>query len=442
MDLYERFKGSEEGVPVLTRSFPIENYSKINNKLANDFFGDIVNTKIGYFAGKPVSYKYVEQDEAGEVVKSTDANVLLGGFIKRNQMADLDSETAKMAAITGLGARLCYDNLEGEAAVINVPPWECVFICDEIGITDSPYAIRYYEVDHRGKKVTRAEFYDDTMISFWVRNDGDDGAEFVPDPGEPPAPHLMSGCPLIAFPNNEEMIGDAERVLSLIDGYDRCLSDVNSEVEQFRLAYLILHGVNVTEEQLDKLRQTCALNIPDETGGAEFVTKNLNDVAVENHLNRLEDNILRFAQSVKFTDESFGTASGVALKFKLFNLESKCIVAERKFTKALYHQFGVLAGYFKKAGITYDPWQMEFQFVRNFPLNLLDEAQTLSTLRGNVSDLTASSQMSLIDHPEKEIAQMKAEQDEYRKAEAELNAAMGDEFTNVNSPFQPASASS
>lgn len=437
--LYERYKGSDEGVPIFNREFPIKNYSKINSKLANDYFSDIIHTKVGYFAGKPVSYKYVKQNaDTGDIEETTDVNVLLNGFIKRNQIVDLDSETAKMAAITGLAARLCYiaktpEGQKPEAAIINIPPWETVFISDEIGITDAPYAIRYYQVERNGKKFTRAEFYDEVQVSFWIREETSEAAvngPFIPDPMEQPTPHFMDGCPLLAFPNNEEMIGDAEKVLSLIDGYDRTISDVNSEIEQFRLAYLIFRGVTLTTEQIDALRQTSALSIPDGDGGAEFVTKNLNDVAIENHLTRLDQNIMYFSQSARFTDESFGTASGVALKFKIFPLESKCIIAENKFKKALYRQFKVLSGFFAKQGIKYDPWQMEFDFIRNFPLNLLEEAQTLATLKGLVSDQTAYSQMSFIEDAGKEIALMKVQEDEYRQAEAELNAAMTEDSEN------------
>ena len=424
--LHERFKGTQAGVPVLNRTFPIENASKVNNKLANDFFGDIINTKIGYFAGKPVSYKYTIRDADGGSTKSEDVDTKLKGFLKRNQIADLDAESAKIAAITGMATRLCYNNLDGEAQIINVPPWECIFISDEIGITDAPYAIRYYQIEIGDKKYTKAEFYDDVNITFWIReDDGTAATAFKLDESEEknPAPHLMAGCPLICFPNNEEMIGDCDKVLSLIDGYDRTLSDVNSEIEQFRLAYLAFYGSVPKQEDLDTLRKTGVIGFPESSDRAEYITKNLNDVAVENHLNRLEDNIVELAQSVRFSDESFGQASGVAMKFKLFNLESKCMISERKFIKALFRQFRVLSGYFAKKGITYDPWEFEFVFTRNFPLNLMDEAQSLQALRGNVSDETAYSQMSFIDDPVKEIERKKAEDEEYNKARADIMAA-------------------
>lgn len=430
--LYERFKGTDKGVPILTRTFPVETASKVNNKLANDFFSDIVNTKTGYFMGNPVTYKYTEQDEDGSLIETTDADVLLQGFLKKNQVADLDSESAKMAAICGFAARLCYVNTEGTVSMLNVPPWETIFISDELGITDAPYAIRYYVVERGDKKYVKAEFYDEETITFFVREGGIDenvDTEFQLDSSEPanPQAHLMAGCPVICFPNNEELQGDCEKVLTLIDGYDKTLSDVNSEIEQFRLAYLAFYGSSPSDDELARLRQTGVIGFPDKDDRAEYITKNLNDVTVQNHLMKLEENIIYFAQSVRFTDEAFGNASGVAMKFKLFCLESKCKTAERKFIKSLYRMFTVLSGYYDKRGISYDPWNFEFVFTRNFPLNLLDEAQSLATLKGLVSDETAYGQMSFIDDPAKEIEKVKAEQEEYIKAEAEINAAMGGE---------------
>lgn len=128
------------------------------------------------------------------------------------------------------------------------------------------------------------------------------------------------------------------------------------------------------------------------------------------HLNRLEDNILRFAKSVNFNDEQFGgTISGVALKFKLFNLESKCITTERKFTASFRKQFKLLSGTWTKKGITFDPAKIWFQFKRNFPLNLLDEAQASATLKGLVSESTRLSLLSFIDDVEWEKQQMDEE---------------------------------
>jgi len=93
----------------------------------------------------------------------------------------------------------------------------------------------------------------------------------------------LTWCRIIVFPNNEEQQGDAEKVLSLIDAYDRTLSDVNSEVEQFRLAYMAFYGYDPDEETLKKAARTGAFGLDEKTEGVgiEFITKDLNDAVIE-----------------------------------------------------------------------------------------------------------------------------------------------------------------
>lgn len=407
INLYERYKASVIGVPIFSRQVP--DYEKVNNKLNNDFFSEIVDTKVGYFMGKPIVYS-VDREAPGYEV----ANQTLQDFNIKNNIEDLDSETAKIAAICGLGARLLYIDKEGNERVMNVPPWECIFIYDR-SINEPQYAMRYYPMKvqegDRFHDRYRVEWYDQETVTFYIE---DETGMFVLDETEPvnPLPHMYDGIPLIPFPNNEEMQGDCEKVLSLIDAYDRTLSDVNSEIEAFRLAYMVFYGFTPDEETIEQAKQTGAFGVSDPETGAkiEFLTKQMNDTIIENHLNRLEQNILRFAKSVNFGDEQFaGNLSGVAMKYKLFALESKCITAERKFTAALRQQFKLLASAWQKKGIPIDYTDIWFQFKRNFPLNLMDEAQTSATLKGLVSERTRLSLLSFIDDVDWEIEQMERE---------------------------------
>ena len=116
------------------------------------------------------------------------------------------------------------------------------------------------------------------------------------------------------------------------------------------------------------------------------------------------------------------------MKYKMFSLESKCILAERKFTKALYKLFSVLSGYYSKKNVVIDPYKMKFVFSRNFPLNLLDEAQTTATLRGNVSEETRLSKLSFVDDPGKEMERMKKDlEDQYAMVDLEKTNTGGEE---------------
>lgn len=407
INLYNRYKAAENGVPIFTRTTP--DYDAINNKLNNDFFSEIIDTKVGYFMGKPITYKVDDNAENKDAVDE-----VLRDFNRRNNIEDLDSETAKFAAICGYGARLLYIDEEGQPRAMNLPPWEVIFVKDR-SLDEPQFALRYYTVtvyDGATKyDRLRAEWYDDTNVTFYIQ---DGNGEFVLDPTEEPKPHMFDGVPVIEFPNNEERQGDADKVLSLIDAYDRTLSDVNSEIEAFRMAYLAFYGFAPQQEDIEKARETGAFGIPPVPGvetKIEFLTKNLNDSIIEHHLDRLEQNILRFAKTVNFGDEQFaGNLSGVAMKYKLFALESKCITAERKFMAALRRQFKILATVWRERdNLNVDYTDITYHFTRNLPVNYLDEAQTSATLKGLVSEETRLSLLSFVSDVQAEMDRMARE---------------------------------
>ena len=419
LSLYNRYKTQD--LPILNREF--EDKNKINRKLNNSFDSEIVDTKVGYFIGYPISYQVDKAQQGAEKVNAT-----LSDFILRNSVDDLDSETVKMATICGYAARLLYIDRDGLERVMAVNPWEVILVYDR-SINEPQFALRYYDVvikeGKKDKTRTRVEWYDDTTVTYYIQ---DDQGDYVLDISEPmnPQPHLFDLVPLIIFPNNEEMQGDAEKVLNLIDAYDRTLSDVNSEIEQFRLAYMAFYGYDPDEETLAKARQTGAFGL-DEKGegvGIEFITKQMNDAVIENHLNRLEANIMRFGKTVNMIDESFASnLSGVAIRYKLMALETKCITMERKMTAALRQQFRVLATAWTKKGIPVDYTNIYFQFKRNLPVNLLDEAQTTAQLKGMVSERTRLSQLSFVDDVEWELEEMAKDQE----GRVDLDKEDGDE---------------
>lgn len=141
-----------------------------------------------------------------------------------------------------------------------------------------------------------------------------------------PTPHLFKYCPVFAIPNNDELQGDADKVISLIDGVDRAFSNMADEVEQFRLAYLLYIGYEPDEKDIEAMVKTGALWIPESANGEDirWLTKELDPTYVEAFLDRAEANITRFAKHVNFTDAAFGSdITGPAMRYKLFALETK-----------------------------------------------------------------------------------------------------------------------
>ena len=178
-------------------------------------------------------------------------------------------------------------------------------------------------------------------------------------------------------------------MLHLIDGYNMALSDASSEITQTRLAYIVLRGMGLDEEMIHDLNKTGAFELFDKDMDVSYLTKDVNDTMIENHLNRLEKNIMRFSNSVNFNTEEFnGNVPIIGMKLKLMSLENKCMTFERKMTAMLRYQFKVILSALKRKGmnINKDTYlDVFFKFTRNIPINKLEEAQVLSTLNGQVS---------------------------------------------------------
>jgi SPP1 family phage portal protein len=428
LGLYERYRAAIEGVPILQRN-PIdyEDFEtgaikridhKVNNRLNNSFDAEIVDTKVGYMFGHAISY---DVDKELATVDSLKKELDL--FNLRNNIADKDSEWGKKSAICGYGARIAYIDRDAKERIKNINPWETIIFSNE-DITEPTYALRYWNVKDDEWK---AEFYDD---SYYITYTSKNGLDF--DQVEKKL-HMFDYCPLFGLPNNEELQADVEKVLSLIDAYDRTLSDANNEIEQYRLAYLVLRGLGADEETLTNLKKSGVFELFDKDDDVSYLTKDINDTLIENHLDRLEENILRFAKSVNFSDESFGgTITGVAMRFKLLALENKCITMERKMTAALRYQFKVLCSAWNKRKLCEkdDYLSVWAGFKRNLPANILDEAQTTAQLRGNVSEKTRLSLLSFVDDVDYELEEMKKEQDEYTQL---LGSVGGEDFGSQSS---------
>lgn len=413
--LYERYEAIDGAVPIFTREPRFDDEEKpINNKLNNDFFGEIIDFKTGYFAGKPVSYSYSDTEESkddtgGEEARDI-ASKVLTDFVTRNNMYDVDMEVTKMASICGYAGRLLYHDEDGNERVMPVKPFECI-VLSNTSITEPQYAVRYYmTTDIHDNEVWHAEFYDSEKIKYY-----EGSLSSLKDTGKEDE-NLYGYCPLQAIPNNGEMLGDAEKVLTLIDGYDRALSDNSNDVESFSNAYMIFENVNMDEKERTKGQRSGAFQYwsgSQSQGKIYFLTKDVNDAFTENHLNRLEDNIYRFSKTLNLNDETFGTASGVSLKFRLTGLETKCGMFQAKMQSAGVYMFKLLAESWRKKRIDIDPLQCCMDFKRNFPLDLLSEAQSVQALiNAGVPKRVAYAQLSFVDDVQYLLDEIEAEKED------------------------------
>lgn len=402
--LYDEYTGD---VPILSRQYEYNAESKINERLPHDFRGYIVDNCLGYLFGMPITYSLDKRGYASDQEYES-AYGALKKFRIGNSLADLDAETGKIASICGTASRLLYV-LSGttDVRIMSVYPWETVFIRDP-SLDEPQYAMRYYDYEvyegiNKERTVTHVEWYDrENYTEYETQADG----TFAIVKG--PLPHLFYEVPLIEFPNNEERQGDFEKVSRLIDGYDNLVSDVQSELEEFRQAYLVSIGAELGADVVKEARQTGAFNLPEPNSSLTFLVKAIQDGAVENHKKTLVENIHKFSKSVDMSDEKFsGSAeSGESRKWKLLALENKAIVKERKFKKGLRRQMNLLSRILTNLGTKIEDDAISYSFSRNIPIELSHEASVLVQLHGHVSEDTRLGLASFIDDVQKEKDQM------------------------------------
>lgn len=440
---YERYKASLRGTPIFNRE--AVDFMKVNNKINNSFMSEVVDTKQGYMVGMPVTYsakRYLlpyndtpDHEIELENKKYTDMSNLVTTFCRKNNIHDLNMETIKMMAIMGNASRLLYIDENAEARVMNIDASECIFIYNNTK-TSLDIAIRYYwkrshSLDAETGKLTLSK---DLVFEVYTKDEiytyKSDSMDFMTEVTlVSRMPHLFGRVPLFEFINNDERQGDCDKALATIDAYDRSLSDLSSELEQFRLAYLALYGLKAEKGDLEKMAQTGAFEMTKD-GRVEFITKKIDIASALKFLDRLENNIIRFTKSVNFKDETFyGNLSGAAVKYKLMQLEEKASVAQVKFEHADDYMWQALASIYNLLGKELDPLAVQRRFVRNIPVNTLEEARIQNNLKGALSTGTRLELAPFISDPEAELRKLQEEAEKAKKTG--INLLGSDFYDNI-----------
>lgn len=399
-NLHKRYEALDGKVPIFLREPRFEEENPLNNQINNDFLGEIVDFSTGYFAGKPFIYTYddtkeAEEDTGGEEARD-EASKELSDFVTRNNMFDVDMDVTKYATIAGYAGRMFYFDKEGKERCMALPSYETI-VLSETDITEPKYGIRYYKtIGLNGEEIWKAEFDDGKTIRFYEGTRG--GLTEIP---EKSIPNLFGFCAIQGIPRNSEMMGDAEKVMALIDAYDRAISDANNENEGFANAYMAFENVQMDDEEIQKGQRSGAFQYYTGSNGGNihFITKDINDSFIEHHLDRLEENIYRFSKTPDLTDENFaGQSTGIALKFKLTGVETKCGMFQAKMQSAGVYMFKLLASSWSKKQIACDPLQCYITFKRNFPVDVQAESTAVqSMINAGMPKRKAFEQYSFVD---------------------------------------------
>lgn len=381
---------------------------KPNNKLAHGYCEYVTNTISGYFMGVNVKY-------------NSDNKEYLQAFndiMKDNFDADENFELAKKASIFGFSTEILYQNEKAQSRYKRIDPKEMILI---FGTNLDSYllaAIRIYVTsDLNGDKTEYAEVYLPDRVLYMQRRF--EAAVFI-QTGE--APHYFGEVPVVIYLNNEEMRGDFERLVEIVDAYDKSQSDTANDFEYFTDAYLVLQGYSGLDEEdsddpeeqaqaYSNMRKNRVMYL-DKEGKAYFLTKDINDTALENYKNRLNSDIHKFGMVPDLSDKNFaGDLSGVAIRFKIVPLEQKTMIKQNKFKTALAKRREMLTNILNiKLGKTWDYREIEEEFTRNLPTNTKEETETILMLEDVVSKRTLLELLPQVDDVDQELDRLAEEQ--------------------------------
>jgi SPP1 family phage portal protein len=171
-------------------------------------------------------------------------------------------------------------------------------------------------------------------------------------------------------------------------------------------------GVTLDDDGVRHIRDNRIINFEGENAEklvVEFLNKPESDTTQENLLDRTERLIFQISMVANISDENFGAATGIALKYKLQAMSNLEKTKERKFTSGMNRRYKLLFGH-PSSKVPKDAWiQLHYRFTPNIPANLLEEAQIAAQMEGITSHETQLKVLSVVDDVEGELEKIEEE---------------------------------
>lgn len=367
---------------------------KPDNRIAVNFAKYITDTMNGFFMGIPV--KITAEDE--RIQKAVDF------FNAFNDVDDHNAELSKICSIYGRAYEMYFVDEDGNIGMQATAPDESFIIYDNSILNRTKAYVRYYK--DTDDNLIKGSVSDNSVVRYF--NFDGSRVRFVDEEKI----HGFDGVPAVEYVENKERMGIYESAMSQINAFNKALSEKANDVDYFADAYMKILGPRLDESEKQFIRDNRIINFEGyENITVDFMAKPNADTTQENLVNRLERLIFITSMVANVSDEQFGTASGIALKYRMLSMNNLAQMKERKFT----------AGFNKRYKLVFsnpilqmakDDWlKLSYQFTRNYPVNLADEADTAGKLSGITSKRTQLSVISAVKSVDDELEQIQNEQD-------------------------------
>ncbi|MGM0124693.1 SPP1 family phage portal protein [Enterococcus sp. AZ194] len=409
-----------------SRPKPNTKIIKVNNKIHAGMFNIVVDQAVNHFIGKPVKLDYDVSTQKRNLLQKMkdkflgnqiDSPTTPEEFESFSQKVEdmrfnmLNTDTATYQGACGVAFRLIEPkqiaDKEWELWASNIEPWRAekyengaIYIKEKY----DPYMKKYYDelVLVTDKEITTYNQYVDSNISSISPAFKNMGAVVNP----------LNIIYLSEFKNNTNRYCDFEVAEEISDAIDRTLSDQQNEVEQFKLAYMLITGTSMNEKEAKSMMESLGIiNLKDPNAKAEYVTKDLLKDFNEYHIDLLKKQFYTICKAIDFNDEVFkSNSSGEARKWQIITLEAKTNTKEQYFTEGLKECSDTVAAFMKQIDkVDLDTSKLIYTFTRSLPTDLSYLADSLPKLAPYVSKRTIQSQIPFVTDVDYENEMMDAE---------------------------------
>lgn len=395
-----------------------------NNRVVCNHAKDISDTATGYFMNSPISYASYDNQNKESIDKLTDA-------FDKADVDDVDSDNAHDMSICGVAYEYVYIKQgETEIAVRNLEPDHTFLVYDDTIEQNLLFGVYYYRYKDAitSKYCYRATVCTKNYVNTMILECSGQKHQMV----NKPVPHYFGNVPIIEYRNNKLCIGDFEQQISLIDAYNKLMSDRVNDKEQFVEALLVIYGSLMGDdseevsEVMKILKENGLLELPADAR-AEYISRTFDENGMELLRKAIKEDIYTFSHVPNLTDENFvGNSSGVAMEYKLLGLQMITGEKEKYYKKGLKKRIELFCNYLNLKAIAINPNNVKITFTRKLPKNLNELAQMIADLSGKVSTETLIEQLPFVEDATSEVEKVKQENEENIKLQQEMFKSQND----------------
>lgn len=365
----------------------VKDPTKPCNRIVTNFCNNIVTNYQGYLTGQDVTYTSPEDISA------------IVDVLSYNDVRTEDNEFLRQALIFGRAFEVCYIDEDQKQRFKVLDSRQCIPVYDNTLNQNLLCVIRYYPVDSFDLiKGYLVDIYYDTKIEHYKMGTDFNTLQWLGDEA-----HFYNQVPVTVFSLNTDEVSVFDKIMTLQDAYNNLLSSEVDDFQAFCDAYMVIKGVDLDPEDAQEMKVKRTMILQDKDASVEYLNKSISDTQIENMLANIEKQIHTISNSPDFTDDSFGTSSGIAMKYKLLGFENSAGAIAANMTKALQKRIELICSILGMVEGEVMWRDVEIQFTRNLPVDYTEMANLVNTLKGTVSDRTLLSLLPFVSDIDKEL---------------------------------------